>query len=137
MRDSPPLLYGQVYGVGRPFTDAAGREHPQGEAWQFLGAEPVEGGKYNVTELHVENYSYVSNTVVTNYIIEAPQCLIDPQQKTARSAGRIVVSRPDGTFMTTGIGFEFRQIDSLLNISNQVMTHLVRDSFNLRPTYSP
>jgi hypothetical protein len=44
MRDSPPLLYGQVYGVGRPFTDAAGREHPQGEAWQFLGAEASEGG---------------------------------------------------------------------------------------------
>jgi hypothetical protein len=44
MRDSPPLLYGQVYGVAKPFTDAGGREHPQGEAWQFLGAEPVDGG---------------------------------------------------------------------------------------------
>jgi hypothetical protein len=100
-------------------------------------AEPAEGGKYNVTELHVENYSYVSNTVVTNYIIEAPQCLIDPQQKTARSAGRIVVSRPDGAFMTTGIGFEFRQIDSILNISNNVMTHLEPDKLKRRPAYSP
>jgi len=100
-------------------------------------AEPVAGGKYIVTDMRVENYTHSANTTVTNFVIEAPQCLIDPALKIATSAGRIVVTRPDGSFMTTGIGFQFQQLDSTLVISNQVITHLTRESLNPEPSNKP
>jgi len=39
----------------------------------------------------------------------------------------------DGNFMTTGIGFEWRHLDSHLTISNEVLTHVTRPE----PTSSP
>ncbi len=93
-------------------------------------AAPVEGGKYDVTDLRVENYTHGPAGTATNFVIEAPQCLIDPARKVASSDGRIVVTRTDGSFMTTGIGFEWRQLDSVLNISNQIATHLTREGLN-------
>lgn len=94
-------------------------------------ATPVAGGKYNVTDMRVENYTHSSTGTATNFVIEAPQCLLDPARKVASSPGRIVVSRTDGSFMTTGIGFEFRQLDSVLNITNQVTTLLTREGLDL------
>lgn len=90
-------------------------------------ATPVEGGKYLVTDMRVENFSFGPTGRTMEFVIEAPQCLVDPARKVASSAGRIVVSRTDGSFLTTGIGFEFRQVDSTLNISNQVSTQLIRE----------
>jgi hypothetical protein len=90
-------------------------------------ATPVEGGKYLVTDMRVENFSFGPTGRKMEFVIEAPQCLVDPARKVASSAGRIVVSRTDGSFLTTGIGFEFRQVDSTLNISNQVSTQLIRE----------
>lgn len=100
-------------------------------------AEPVEGGKYIVTDLRVENYTHSSNSTVTNFVIEAPKCLIDPARKIATSDGRIVVTRTDGTFMTTGIGFEWRQVDSILNISNNVSTQLTREGLDFTKAKQP
>ncbi|MFM8470807.1 MAG: hypothetical protein ACKODH_12735 [Limisphaerales bacterium] len=100
-------------------------------------AEPLDDGKYIVTDLRVENYTHGMGASVTNYIIEAPKCLIDSARKTASSDGRIVVSRPDGSFMTTGIGFYFRQLESELSISNNVITHLSRDSLTTAPPQRP
>lgn len=93
-------------------------------------ATPVEGGKYLVTDMRVENFSFGSTGRTMEFVIEAPQCLVDPARKVASSPGRIVVSRTDGSFMTTGIGFEFRQLESTLNISNQVSTQLTRERLN-------
>ncbi|MEN9572530.1 MAG: hypothetical protein RL514_385 [Verrucomicrobiota bacterium] len=85
---------------------------------------PVADGKYLVTDMRVENYTYGLAGTATNFIIEAPKCLIDPARKVASSDGRMVISRPDGSFLTTGVGFEFRQVDSFLTISNDISTHL-------------
>lgn len=98
-------------------------------------ATPVEGGKYLVTDMRVENFSFGPTGRTMEFVIEAPQCLVDPARKVASSPGRIVVSRTDGSFLTTGIGFEFRQLDSTLNISNQVSTQLIRERLDaLAPT---
>jgi len=98
-------------------------------------ATPVEGGRYLVTDMRVENYSFGPTGRTMEFVIEAPQCLVDPARKVASSPGRIVVSRTDGSFLTTGIGFEFRQLDSTLNISNQVSTQLIRERLDaLTPT---
>lgn len=90
-------------------------------------ATPVAGGRYLVTDMRVENFSFGPTGRTMEFVIEAPQCLVDPARKVASSPGRIVVSRTDGTFMTHGIGFEFRQLESTLNISNQVTTQLIRE----------
>ncbi len=129
------LSAGTARGIRIPFYE--------GEAQQptsvMLGrtAEPVEGGRYLVSDLRVENYSHGPAGMTTNFVIEAPQCLIDPARKIASSPGRIVVSRTDGSFMTTGVGFEWRQLDSILSISNEVTTHLTRDGFNPIPLKKP
>ena len=86
-------------------------------------------GKYLVTDMRVENYTHGLSGTTTNFIIEAPQCLIEPASKVASSPGRMVISRPDGSFLTTGIGFEFRQADSFLTISNEVSTQITREGF--------
>ena len=87
-------------------------------------AEPIAGGRYLVSDMRVENYTHGLAGTATNFVIEAPKCLIDPARKVASSDGRMVISRPDGSFLTTGIGFEFRQVDSFLTISNDISTHL-------------
>jgi hypothetical protein len=90
-------------------------------------ATPVEAGKYLVADMRVENFTFGPTGRTMEFVIEAPQCLVDPARKVASSPGRIIVSRTDGSFMTTGIGFEFRQLESTLNISNQVTTQLLRE----------
>lgn len=100
-------------------------------------ATPVDGGKYLVTEMRVESYSFGPTGRTTEFVIEAPQCLVDPARKVASSAGRIVVSRTDGSFMTHGVGFEFRQLESTLNISNQISTQLTREGLDSNKTKLP
>ena len=94
-------------------------------------------GKYLVTDMRVENYTHNSSGTATNFVIEAPQCLIDPASKIASSAGRMVISRPDGSFLTTGIGFEFRQVDSVLTISNDISTQITSEGFALPKPPTP
>ncbi len=136
-------LQNQVAGVGDGLARGIRIPLYEGDSKQptsvMLGrtAEPVDGGKYIVTDFRVENYTHTSNVTVTNFVIEAPKCLIDPARKVASSDGRIVVTRTDGTFMTTGIGFEWRQIDSILNISNYVCTHLTREGLDLNKPKQP
>lgn len=105
----------------------------------LLGRTAVitNGGMYFVTDMRVENYTHSPAGTVTNFVIEAPQCLVDPARKVASSDGRIVVSRPDGSFMTTGIGFEFRQLESMLNISNRVITQLTREGLDFTKPQPP
>ncbi len=126
---------GTARGIRIPFYEGDARQPTS----VMLGrtAEPVEGGKYLVGDLRVENYTHGPAATSTNFVIEAPQCLIDPARKIASSPGRIVVSRTDGSFMTTGIGFEWRQLESILFISNQVITHLTREGLNPIPTKKP
>lgn len=116
---------GTARGIRIPFYEGESRQPTS----IMLGrtATPVEGGKYLVTDMRVENYSFGPAGRTMEFVIEAPECLVDPARKVASSAGRIVVSRTDGSFLTTGIGFEFRQVDSTLNISNQVSTQLIRE----------
>lgn len=116
---------GTARGIRIPFYEGDARQPTS----VMLGrtATPIEGGRYLVTDMRVENYTSGPTGRTVEFVIEAPQCLVDPARKVASSPGRIVVSRTDGTFMTTGIGFEFRQLDSTLNISNQVSTQLTRE----------
>ncbi|KAF0177913.1 MAG: hypothetical protein FD161_2112 [Limisphaerales bacterium] len=103
-------------GAGQPTSVMLGRT-----------AEPMEGGKYLVNDLRVENYSYGPGGTVTNFVIEAPRCLIDPARKVASSDGLFVMSLSQGgnRLLTRGSsGFEWQQQNSLLTVSNEVSTHI-------------
>lgn len=100
-------------------------------------AEPLEGGRYLISGLRIENYSQTPSGPTTNYVIEAPKCLLDPSRKVASSDGRMFIRSTDGNFMTTGIGFEWRHLDSHLTISNEVLTHVTRPEPNPPPKAKP
>lgn len=119
------LSTGAARGIRIPFYEGESRQPTS----ILLGktATPMDDGKYLVTDMRVENYTLGPTGRTLEFVIEAPECLVDPARKVASSAGRIVVSRTDGSFLTTGIGFEFRQIEATLNISNQVSTQLIRE----------
>jgi len=93
-------------------------------------AEALDGGRYRISGVRIENYSQTPTGPATNSVIEAPQCVVDPSRKVASSEGRMMLWSTDGNFMTTGIGFEWRHFDRLLTISNDVMTHLSRPKPN-------
>lgn len=122
-------ISGLARGIRIPFYES----NAQQPTSVMLGRTAVStnGGKYLVTDMRVENYTHGLSGTATNFIIEAPQCLIDPASKVASSAGRMVISRPDGSFLTTGIGFEFRQVDSVLTISNEISTQITSEGFAL------
>lgn len=90
-------------------------------------ATPVEGGKYLVTDMRVEHYERSSAGTATNLVIEAPVCIVDPDRKIASSDGLFVLSLRHGEnrlLTRGGTGFEWRQIGSHLNVSNEVSTHI-------------
>ena len=120
-------ISGLARGIRIPFYEGDAKQPTS----VMLGrtATPVEGGSYLVNDLRVESYTHGASGTATNFVIEAPKCVIDPARKVASSDGRIVVSRTDGSFLTTGTGFEWRQADSFLTISNDVSTHLTSAGF--------
>lgn len=127
------LSAGTARGIRIPFYEGDSKQPTS----VMLGrtARPVEGGRYLVEDLRVESYTHGLAGTATNFVIEAPHCLIDPARKIANSAERMVISRPDGSFLMTGTGFEWRQVGSHLVISNDVSTHITGEGFNLpKPT---
>ena len=124
------LNLGSARGIRIPFYE--------GEAAQptsvMLGrtATPLDGGRYRVTDLRVEHYERGPAGTATNLVIEAPDCIVDPNLKVASSAGLFVLSMRQGgnELLTRGsTGFEWRQISSSLNVSNEVTTHLSLSQF--------
>jgi hypothetical protein len=79
-----------------------------------------------VTDLVIETYSYVGTLRSTNLVVTAPKCLVNLQQKVASSAGPLDARTLDGSLAIKGVGFEWRQSDSRLIISNDVKTTVAR-----------
>ena len=128
-------ISGLARGIRIPFYE----NNAQQPTSVMLGrtATPVEGGRYLVGDLRVESYTHSAAGTATNFVIEAPQCLIDPSLKLASSGGRMVISRPDGSFLMTGTGFEWRQAESFLTISNEISTHITSAGLNLSTPGKP
>ncbi|MEQ2006421.1 MAG: hypothetical protein ABMA26_06460 [Limisphaerales bacterium] len=119
------LSAGTARGIRIPFYEGDAKQPTS----VMLGrtATPVEGGRYLVSDLRVEHYTRSHGSTATNLVIEAPKCLVDPAKKIASSDGIFVMTltHPDGSLLTRGsTGFEWRQADSFLSISNEVATHM-------------
>jgi len=88
---------------------------------------PKGPGVYLIQGLTIHTFQYRSNGMVTNFMVEAPTCLLDTRQRIASSPGEVTARTADGSIRISGTnGFVWRQKESRLIISNHVFTALDR-----------
>lgn len=94
----------------------------------LLGDEavPQPGGLLLIKGLRIQTFDYSGNARRTNFLVSAPSCLLDVRRRIASSEGPLTAETADGSFSISGRGFQWRQIDSHLIISNSVETRLDR-----------
>ncbi len=85
-------------------------------------AVPQADGRVLIQQLKLEIFETNGRP---KYVVEAPECLYDQIKGTANSAGRMEVRQADGQFRLTGVGFEWRQEDEFLILTNQVETDIL------------
>jgi hypothetical protein len=86
---------------------------------QGAEAMPQGEGRILIRQLTVETFR---EDGVAEFVMRADDCLYDPQQHRASSAGPLEMETADGRFSTRGEGFLWRERDSILTISNRVHT---------------
>ena len=82
-------------------------------------AQPLEGGLLLIKQLKLEAFEEDGKL---QFVITAPECVYDPVKGLATSPGELHMHTGDGQLRIDGVGFLWRQSDSLLTISNQVQT---------------
>jgi len=95
--------------------------HQQDIEGLFSGAEadPLPGGLLLIKQAKIEKFDLTGKLQL---VAEAPECVYDPVNAIANSAGEVHVRSGDGKTKIDGEGFLWRQNDSLFTISNQVET---------------
>ncbi len=103
-----------------------GFKYPEYDSQQRLktmltGAEarPQGEGLMRITGLRVETYD---KDGAVEMIVEAPDCLFDRINRTARSPGELEARSANGMFRVTGRGFEWNQGTGRLVITNDSRT---------------
>lgn len=89
---------------------------------------PKGPGIYLIEGFRIQTFQYRSNRMTTNFLVSAPSCLLDTRKRIASSPGSVNARATDGSVSISGTqGFEWRQKESKLIISNDVSTLLDRD----------
>lgn len=83
--------------------------------------EPHAGGKLLLSTTLLDVF-HTNGTPA--FSVRAPQCVYDFAERTANSTGRLHFASGDRRLQVEGEGFEWRQKDMTLNISNRVHTEL-------------
>ena len=97
---------------------------------KLTGAEslPLPAGLQDIRELRIDTFNIKGQTEI---IVQAPQCNYSLFDRVATSDGPLELETGDGKFHLTGVGFLWRQDDSLLIISNNVHTIIKTGDFRL------
>jgi hypothetical protein len=85
----------------------------------LLSGQEARARSASVWEIKVLKIETYAEGEKLTWVVEAPDCLFDYQSKSATSASRLQAHSTDGQFAISGTGFEWRQADSSLLISNQ------------------
>ncbi len=112
-----------------PEYDAQGRMKSQVAG---KSVKQLPNNQMLITTLYLETYR---DDGKVEMIVEAPECLYDTQRRTASSAGQMKARQADGKFTITGEGFEWRQTNSVLIISNRA--HTIINKELLKPQTPP
>lgn len=94
-------------------------------------ARPQIDDRILITGLHVETYRADGQV---DMIVESPECVFDRKSRIASSPGSVAARSADGRFFISGEGFEWRQADAHLVLSNRVHTILSKDLLNSNPS---
>lgn len=120
------ILCGQQIPIASGATDFNsvqyyGAPHQQDIEHLFSGAEaePLPGGLLLIKQVKIEKFDLTGKL---QFVAEAPECVYDPVNDVANSAGEVHVRSGDGKLKIDGEGFLWRKNDSLFTISNQVNT---------------
>jgi hypothetical protein len=90
---------------------------------KILGRNAVTHGDITtLKQVRVETYVYVNGKPKVDLIAESPSCVYDMSKKVSTSTEAIAARKSDGSLSISGTGFEFRQIDNHLIISNHCLT---------------
>ena len=82
---------------------------------------PYEGGRLLLTTINLDVFHLDGAMAFT---VKAPECIYDFGAGTASSTGRLHMASGDGRLSVEGEGFQWRQREITLNISNRVHTVL-------------
>jgi hypothetical protein len=102
--------------------------HEQQVKMRLSGAEasPLPGGLLEVKQLRVETFNTSGKSEA---VVRAPLCTYAPLDGVASSAGHLELQTGDGKLHVEGDGFLWRQNESVLTISNHVVTTIAADIF--------
>lgn len=103
-----PLFYPASNGVQRIKTVIAG------ERWRFVTNGIVHLIKPGITNYHPDG--------TMEWIAIAPECTVNVNTKEASGHTNIYFRTADSRFVQTGVGFLWKQSDSVLIVSNKVHT---------------
>lgn len=105
------------------------RNTPQGKVPEVIcsGAEanPAEGGQLELKEFQLET---LRDGKTTEFYAKSPRCMIDLKQEIATSTEMLQGWTATTNFYIQGIGFLCTKSNSLLVISNQVETRIVKSA---------
>jgi hypothetical protein len=103
--------------------------HEQQVKMRLSGAEasPLPGGLLEVKQLRVETFNTSGKSEA---VVRAPLCTYAPLDGVASSAGHLELQTGDGKLHVEGDGFLWRQNESVLTISNHVVTTIAADIFS-------
>ena len=88
-------------------------------------AQPRPGGLVLVRQMRLDSLRPDGGT---NFIIRAPECVFDYEERMARSTGRLDVASADGQFLISGRqGFACWLTNTHFNLSNRVRTEIHHD----------
>ncbi|WCJ59948.1 hypothetical protein NXS98_02145 [Fontisphaera persica] len=109
---------GRVKNFAVPDYDAQNRRKAV-----LYGEEAISGtnGLWHINRLRIESYAGQTNPA---WIVEAPACLYHDPTRRAWSDASLTAISTDGQLRVTGQGFDWRQTEQILVISNEVRTLL-------------
>ena len=87
------------------------------------GAKQLAGGLVALTDMRLETYDYFGGgRRTTNFVVEAPACVVNLNTHVAASPGPVRGRKLDGQVEISGVGFAFSQVEGHFTISNNVQT---------------
>ncbi len=96
---------------------------------KIMGRNAVTyNGIATLKQVHVETYTYANGKPVVDMIVESPAGVYDMDKGVFTSKEAVKARKADGSFTIAGLGFEYRQNDLHLTISNNCHTTFLLNS---------
>ena len=114
---------GQTFGEIKDYRVAERYEPPHETQIKSLlegaKARRIAEGLWLLTDARVTTFRFTGEP---DLLVKTPQCFFNQTSNTASSPGPLHAQMADGSFSIEGVGFQWRQTNSSLIISNQVHT---------------